>query len=144
MGGAIKDLITIVTPRTFARWVSGEATKTISTCRRRPGRPRTPEEVREIILASPAKPGGAITRILAELKKLGIRNAGRTTVRKILSEAGFDPGSLRGEGTWDEFLKIHANTLWASDFLSKKVWRWAGWRATTCCFPSIPKPERSS
>ena len=40
------------------------------------------------------------------------------TVHKILIEAGFDPGPPRGEGTWDEFLKIHAKTLWASDFLS--------------------------
>ena len=32
------------------------------------------------------------------------------------------PGPQRGEGSWDEFLKIHAKTLWACDFLSKKIW----------------------
>ena len=31
VGGAIRELITIVTPRTFARWVSGEATKSSTT-----------------------------------------------------------------------------------------------------------------
>jgi len=32
----------------------------------------------------------------------------------------------RGEGTWDEFIRIHAKTLWASDFISKKVWTLGG------------------
>lgn len=45
---------------------------------------------------------------------------------KILIEAGHDPGPTRGEGTWDEFIKIHAKTLWATDYLSKKVWTLGG------------------
>lgn len=94
--------------------------------RRKPGRPRTPEEVREIILRIADETGWGYTRILGELKKLGIRSVGRTTVRKILIEAGHDPGPTRGEGSWDEFLKIHARTLWASDFLSKPVWTLGG------------------
>ena len=43
LGTAIKELITIVTPRTFARWLSGESSKTKP---RKPGRPRKPEEIR--------------------------------------------------------------------------------------------------
>jgi putative transposase len=46
----------------------------------------------------------------------------RSTVINVLKENGLDPGPQRGEGSWDEFLKIHAKTLWACDFLSKKVW----------------------
>jgi putative transposase len=34
--------------------------------------------------------------------------------------AGLDPGPKRGEGTWDEFVKRHAATLWAADFLTVK------------------------
>ena len=50
------------------------------------------------------------------------RQVCRSTVINILKENGLDPGPQRGEGSWDEFLKIHAKTLWACDFLSKKVW----------------------
>ncbi len=40
----------------------------------------------------------------------------------ILKEHGIDPGPHRGKGSWDEFLKIHADTLWQCDFLSKPMW----------------------
>jgi putative transposase len=42
-------------------------------------------------------------------------------VRNILLENGFELGPKRGPGTWVEFIKIHAKTLWACDFFSKKV-----------------------
>ena len=39
----------------------------------------------------------------------------------ILKEAGHETGPKRGPGTWDEFLKIHAETLWQCDFFSKRT-----------------------
>jgi hypothetical protein len=42
-------------------------------------------------------------------------------VRSILKAEGLDPGPKRREGSWDEFIKRHAATLWATDFFSKKV-----------------------
>ena len=51
------------------------------------------------------------TRILGELRKLGITSVSRQTVKVILKENGIDPGPKRGKGSWDEFLKIHADTL---------------------------------
>jgi putative transposase len=84
--------------------------------------PRTDEETREIIIRLAEENGWGYTRILGELKKLGIRRVCRSTVINVLKAAGLDPGPQRGEGSWDEFLKIHAKTLWACDFLSKKVW----------------------
>ena len=65
---------------------------------------------------------GSYTRILGELKKLGIGTVCRSTVVNILNEAGLDPGPKRGEGTWSDFLKRHSATLWAADFLSVKSW----------------------
>ena len=44
----------------------------------------------------------------------------------MLKEHGFDPGPKRGEGTWDEFIRRHLNTLWACDFFTKKVWTLRG------------------
>ena len=42
------------------------------------------------------------TRILGELKKLGIKPPSRNTVKNILKENGLEPGPKRGAGTWDE------------------------------------------
>jgi len=119
IGPAIKHLITIVTYRTFLRWVAGDKAGRGPGNR---GRPRTDEEICEIIIRLAKENGWGYTRILGELKKLGIRRVSRSTVINVLKQHGLDPGPQRGEGSWDEFLKIHAKTLWACDFLSKKVW----------------------
>lgn len=52
------------------------------------------------------------TRIPGELRKLGIRRICRQTVKNILKEQGTDPRPKRGKGTWDQFVRIHAKTLW--------------------------------
>jgi putative transposase len=65
--------------------------------------------------------GWGYSRILGELKKLGVRAIAKSTVKNILKEHGLDPGPKRGEGTWTDFLKRHAATLYACDFFSKKV-----------------------
>lgn len=128
VGSAIKELITIVTHRTFQRWVAAtkKQPKAQQRAKRKPGRPRTPEDIREQVLRIARETGWGYTRILGELKKLGIHTVSKTTVRNILKEAGLDPGPERGKGSWDEFLRIHAQTLWACDFLSKKVWTLGG------------------
>ncbi len=126
LGSKIKESITIVHPRTFARWVNGE-TKSIG--RRKPqskgGRPREPEEVRQLVIQMAKENAWGLGRIMGELKKLGLRIS-KGTVRNILQENGFDLGPNRGEGSWDEFLRMHAKTLWACDFFSKKAWTLGG------------------
>ncbi|MBS0208873.1 MAG: transposase [Planctomycetes bacterium] len=120
LGPRIKDVITIVSPRTFARWASGE-TKSVGKSART-GRPRTAAETVQLILRLARETGWGYTRILGELKKLGIRKLARSTVINVLRAGGFDPGPKRGEGTWSEFIERHAATLWQCDFFSKKVW----------------------
>lgn len=66
--------------------------------------------------------GRRYTRILGELKKLGLRSISRNTVKNILKTNGIEIGPDRGEGSWDDFVKRHAQTLWATDFFTKKVW----------------------
>jgi putative transposase len=132
VGPAIKDLIGIVSPRTFARWASGEVSGTQSAQPAhseqpaKSGRPRTADELRELVQRLARENEWGYTRILGELKKLGVGKICRSTVVNILRQAGLDPGPKRGEGTWDEFVKRHAKTLWACDFFSKKVWTMAG------------------
>jgi putative transposase len=123
----IQELLTVVTPRTFARWLSGESPskrKTESEARK-PGRPRTKQEIRDLIIRIAGETGWGSEKIRGELYKLGI-NIARTTVAKILVENGFDPGPKRYHSTWREFTRRHAETLWACDFFSKKVWTRAG------------------
>jgi putative transposase len=66
------------------------------------------------------------TRILGELKKLGARKICRSTVVNILRRHGLDPRPRHGEETWDEFVRRHAQTIWACDFFSKHVWTTRG------------------
>jgi putative transposase len=124
LGKAINELITIVTPATFARWLSGELRKDKAPARQS-GRPRTAADVRDLVVRLATENAWGYTRILGELKKLGIRIS-RTTVIAILKEQGFEPGPKRGAGTWSDFVRRHAATLWACDFFSKKVWTSGG------------------
>ena len=124
LGKKLNEIITIVSPRTFARWASGE-TKSVGK-EAQVGRKRTADEIRELILKIARETGAGYTKILGELKKLGINRVSRSTVVNILKEHGLDPGPKRVEGTWDEFVKRHAETLWATDFFSKKVWTKSG------------------
>ena len=123
IGPAIRQLITIVSYRTFCRWLTNDKSARKPAKR---GRPRTNDEIRDIILRLASETGWGTTRILGELRKLGVRNVSRTTILNILRANGFDPGPKRGEGTWDEFIRIHAKTLWACDFLQKKIWTKSG------------------
>ena len=118
LGSAIKHVITIVHPRTFARWLSEGRSHMRS---RKRGRPRKPEEIRQLILDMAHATGWGYGRIIGELKKLRIRMSS-TTVARILRENGFDPGPKRGRGTWHDFIQRHVKTVWATDFFTKTVW----------------------
>jgi putative transposase len=126
LGAAIRELISIVQPATFVRWLGAEQKSAVKPSPRKPGRPRTPQEIEELILRIAKDTGWGYTRILGELKKLGIRGVTRQTVKNILKRNDLDPGPQRGKGSWDEFLKTHGETLWQCDFLSKKSWTLAG------------------
>lgn len=124
LGSKIKELITIVSPRAFCRWLNQESQEKSSNRKknRLSGRPKTAEEIRQTVIRLARENSWGYTRILGELKKLGLGSICRSTVVNILKEEGLDPGPKRGEGTWDEFIVRHAKTLWACDFFSKKVW----------------------
>ena len=123
LGVQLRELISIVSYQTFVRWIrEKEAAHTAKQTARKPGRPRTPEEIRELVLKMALENELGYTRILGELRKLGIKSVSRQTVKVILKENGIDPGPKRRKGSWDEFLKIHAETLWQCDFLSKPMW----------------------
>ena len=127
LGSAIKHLVSIVTPGTILRWIRDEKRGKNQTPVKL-GRRRTAEEICLIIVKLGKENGWGYTRILGELRKLGIRSVSRTTIQRILIQHGLDPGPERGEGTWDEFLMQHAASLWQCDFFSQKSLTFQGIR----------------
>jgi len=119
-GKVLRQLTTIVAPDTLLKWIRAEKKEGKKTPAKR-GRRRTPEQIRRLVLKLAKENQWGYTRILGELKKLGVRSLSRNTVKRILKDAGLDPGPKRGEGTWDEFLKQHAASLWQCDFFSKRI-----------------------
>ena len=86
LGQAIEELITLVAPSTFYRW-----------CRDAPsgkkklnpkGGQRKPREIRELVIEIATTTGFGYTRIIGELRKLGIKGISRQTVRNNLKEEG--------------------------------------------------------
>ncbi|MEX2217223.1 MAG: integrase core domain-containing protein [Phycisphaerales bacterium] len=121
LGSAIHSLISIVTPATFVRWVNRlDRPAPARRRRKRPGRPRRPEAIRQLVLRLAQETDWGYTRIWGELKKLGI-TISRGTVANILKEAGMPRAPQRGETTWDQFMRAHAETLWGCDFVAQRV-----------------------
>jgi putative transposase len=117
---AIHQLATIVTPDTVLRWIR-EDNKDPKKPPAKRGRRRTSEQIRRLILKLAKENQWGYTRILGDLRKLGVRSISRNTAKAILKENGLDSGPKRGEGTWDEFIKQHAASLWQCDFFSKRI-----------------------
>jgi transposase InsO family protein len=66
-------------------------------------------------------PGWGYTKIRDALRGLKIE-IGRTTVADILAEAGVEPApERRRQRTWKQFLRSHAETLYACDFFGVEV-----------------------
>jgi putative transposase len=123
VGPGIRALVTIVAYNTFRRWVVKyrQPDRQPGPSRRKRGRPKTPDEIRELVLRiARENEGWGYTRILGELKKLGVKTS-RTNVVNILRAERIDPKTDPSKGTWGEFLKAHAASLWQCDFFSKHI-----------------------
>lgn len=119
IGRAIEELVSICSPATFYRWVREE-----KNGKPQPQNPkgcqRKPVELRELVLTIASETGFGLTRIIGELRKLGITKISRQTVRNILKEHGIEPSPDRTSDSWTDFLNRHGETLWGCDFLSVK------------------------
>jgi len=124
LGRAIDGLVSIVTPKTFARWASGatrSASETVAP-KRPPGRPPVGSEIAELVRRMACETDWGYTRIHHELRKLGVVHVSRSSVANIVRAQRGPGGVPGGPSTWDQFIRAHAETLWACDFLSRKVW----------------------
>lgn len=129
----VADVIGIVTPRTYSRWV-----RELREGRRpRPvGRPKIARNMRELVIRlAKENAGWGYRRIIGELRKLRL-TLGRSSVRRILKDEGLTPSPTRrskaGETTWRKFIRLHVNTLVACDFFTKCVITRIGVRTAYC------------
>jgi putative transposase len=129
----VADIIGIVTPKTYSRWVMElrEGRRP-----RRVGRPKIVRNMREIVirLAKDTASWG-YRRIVGELRKLRLQ-LGRSSVRRILKDEGLTPSPTRRsrgpETVWQKFIRLHVNTLVACDFFTKSVITPFGLRVAYC------------
>ena len=113
----------IVTPDTILRWHRKLiAQKYDSSGKRGPGRPRTAEDIEQLVITmANDNPCWGYTKIRGAMHNLG-HEIGRTTIERILNDAGIVPAPERGGKTpWKTFLKAHWEALAATDFFTVEV-----------------------
>ena len=97
IGAGVKALLTIVSWTTFQLWAkTARQEGVVDKPKRKGGRRKTPDEIRELIIRLGRENAWGYTRILGELKKLGIKTS-RSNVVNILKANGLD--SRRGKGS---------------------------------------------
>ncbi|MGE5785510.1 MAG: helix-turn-helix domain-containing protein, partial [Myxococcales bacterium] len=111
-----KECCQIVRPSTILAWFRklAAAKYDSSTQRKKPGRPRKPEEIRELVIRLARENlGWGYTKIRDALRGLKIEIS-RSTIADILAEAGVEPAPERiHKRTWKQFLRSHWETLYA-------------------------------
>jgi putative transposase len=124
----LRALACIVTPDTLLRRHRELiAKKYDGSEQRRPGRPRSSQEMQKLIvrMAKDSSSWG-YTRIRGALRTPG-HLIGRNTIQRILKENGIEPAPERGKGMpWETFLKAHWGAIAAADFFSLEIITRAG------------------
>jgi transposase len=111
----LRQLPLIVSPRTLLRWHADLVRRRWTYRYRTPGRPRTVQAIRALVLEMARdNPSWGYRRIHGELTGLGYTIA-PSTVWKILHEAGIDPAPRRAGYDWRAFLAGQAKTILAAD-----------------------------
>ncbi len=93
VGKAIHELITIVNPATFSRWLREETAGKKQKPTKKKGGQRKPKELRELVLHIASETSFGLTRIVGELRRLGIRKIGSTTNKVRGIECDYHPMS---------------------------------------------------
>jgi putative transposase len=110
--------VLLVTPRTLLRWHQALVRRKWRQTARRPGRPKLPAEVRELVWRlARENPRWGHRRICGELAKLGF-DVSPTSTRRLLAHARLEPAPRRSGPSWREFLRAQAASIVACDFFT--------------------------
>ena len=120
----LHELTTIVTPETLLAWHRKLiARKYDGSMRRGAGRPRTQDDVQQLVvrMATENRDWG-YRRIQGALANLG-HEVARSTIANLLREHGLEPAPERNrKTTWKEFLSRHRDVIVAADFFTVEAW----------------------
>jgi transposase InsO family protein len=115
-GSQLRHLRLIISPRTLLRWHASLVRRHWAYPRCAPGRPRTAQAIRALVLEMARdNPCWGYRRIHGELTGLGYTLA-PSTVWQILKDADIDPAPRRAGQSWRVFLGAQAKTILATDF----------------------------
>ena len=106
----MKEVVSAVQPETILAWQRRlERQKRDYSARRnrRPGRPRTPEDIDELVCRLARENTWGYQRIRGELLELGITRS-QACIADILRRHGLPPSPQRRGLTWQQFLSRHA------------------------------------
>ena len=126
---ALEDIASIVKPDTILAWHRKLVAKKFdgSKQRRSPGRPRVDQDLEDwVVKMAQENRSWGYDRIAGALIDLGYTISDQT-VGNILKRRGIPTAPDRKKTTtWREFIRIHTNVLWATDFFSTEVWTLGG------------------
>ena len=120
----LHELATLVTPETLLAWHHKLiARKYDGSKQRGPGRPRTPNEIQQLVvrMATENRDWG-YRRIQGALANLG-HVVARSTIANMLKDHGLEPAPERErKTTWKEFLSRHREAIVAAGFFTIEAW----------------------
>ena len=114
----------IVGPETVLGWHRALIRRkwAVYGCRARPGRPRMPEECRQLILRlTNENPRWGYVRIQGELLKLGYAIS-PTAIRNLLRRHRIPTSPHRSKLSWRQFLRAQASSIVAADYFTVDIW----------------------
>jgi len=126
---ALEEVVTIVKPSTILAWHRQLVAQKFdgSEQRKSVGRPRVDRALEDLVvqMAKENRSWG-YDRIAGALTELGY-DISDQTVGNILKRRGLPSAPDRQKTTtWKEFIRMHMEVLWATDFFSTEVWTLGG------------------